>query len=164
MGGWHLDLNSLVKGVWSTFAEVAAPQSQFYWPYLLSATGLAFILYCVRHGSDGNLRLTAFAEFCFSKQVYAHPSAQLDFRFFVVNAVLYGMFIAPMMLTSAEVGNGIVDGLVHICHPPVCRAVCKECPAIEAPLCRFPNIGGRLASPAHPQERKSIQLTHQRSG
>ena len=114
MGGWHLDLNSLVKGVWITFAEVAAPQSQFYWPYLLSATGLAFILYCVRHGSDGNLRLTAFAEFCFSKQVYAHPSAQLDFRFFVVNAVLYGMFIAPMMLTSAEVGNGIVDGLVTL--------------------------------------------------
>jgi sterol desaturase/sphingolipid hydroxylase (fatty acid hydroxylase superfamily) len=114
MGSWHLDLNHMLKEVCSTFAEIAAPGSEFYWPYLLSATGLAFILFCLHRRRNDHVQSTGFLEFCFPKRVYAHRSARLDFRFFVVNTVLYGMFIAPLTLTSATVGNRIIDGLVAL--------------------------------------------------
>ena len=114
MTGRHFDINSVIGDVWSTFSGIVVPGSSYYWPYLLSATGLAFILYCLRHRGGGKLQLTGFLRFCFPKRLYAHPSAQLDFRFLLVNTVLYGVFVAPLMLTSAAVGNAIIAGLVTL--------------------------------------------------
>lgn len=114
MSGWHFDINSLIGDAWSTFFGIASPGSSFYWPYLLSATGLASLIYCLRHRGSGKLHLTEFLRFCFPKRVYAHHSARLDFRFLLVNTVLFGVFVAPLMLTSVTVGNAVIDGLVAL--------------------------------------------------
>jgi sterol desaturase/sphingolipid hydroxylase (fatty acid hydroxylase superfamily) len=118
MGGWYLDLSNVLTDIWNAVAGIAAPGSEFYWPYLLSATGLSFILYCLRGLAKGDATLAGFIAFCFPKWVYAHRSARLDFKFFAVNTVLYGMLIAPLMLTSATVGNGVIDALVALFGDP----------------------------------------------
>lgn len=108
------DLDDILAKLCGSLAEVAAPQGDLYWLYLVSATGLVFIVYWLRRHGHDDLGIRGFLAFCFPKQIYGHPSARLDFRYFAVNTVLYGAFIAPLLLTSTAVAYGTVAVLVGL--------------------------------------------------
>jgi sterol desaturase/sphingolipid hydroxylase (fatty acid hydroxylase superfamily) len=112
------DLHHILENICGSFAEVAAPQSDLYWLYLVSATALVFVIYRLRRYGQEDLSIRGFLAFCFPKQIYAHPSARLDFRYFAVNTVLYGAFIAPLLLTSTAVAYGTVAMLVALFGTP----------------------------------------------
>ena len=50
-------------------------------------------------------------DFLFPPAIYRHPSARLDFKFFLVNTVFYGVFVAPMIVTSVTVARFAVREL-----------------------------------------------------
>jgi sterol desaturase/sphingolipid hydroxylase (fatty acid hydroxylase superfamily) len=113
-----LDLGNILENIWGSFANVAAPESDLYWLYLVSATGLVFIIYWLRRYGHEDVSFRGFLAFCFPKRIYAHPSAQLDFKYLAINTVLYGAFIAPLLLTSTAAAYGTVAILVALFGMP----------------------------------------------
>jgi len=113
-----LDLADIAKNAWASLAQVAAPQSELYWLCILSATALAFIVYWLRAYRNGDASIRGFLAFCFPGQIYAHPSARLDIKYFAVNTLLHGTFIAPLLLTSTAAAYATVAGLVALFGMP----------------------------------------------
>lgn len=96
-----LDMHDILERIGNAFAQAFAPESQFYWLFLLSAAGIAFILYWLRRYGTGDVTFKGFLAFCFPREIYAHPSARLDFKYFVVNTVLFGVLLTPLLMTSS---------------------------------------------------------------
>jgi sterol desaturase/sphingolipid hydroxylase (fatty acid hydroxylase superfamily) len=104
---------------WNSLVQIVAPESQLYWLFLLSAFGITFLIYCLSQRGNENVNLKGFLAFCFPRKVYAHPSAHLDLKYFVVNTILYGAFIAPLLVTSSATALGTVSLLVTLFGVPV---------------------------------------------
>jgi sterol desaturase/sphingolipid hydroxylase (fatty acid hydroxylase superfamily) len=98
---------------WSV-ARVATPQSDRYWLYFVSAATIAFIYYWSRGYGKEHVNIRGFLAFCFPRRIYTHWSAKLDFKYFVVNTVLYGFLIAPLVITSGVIGQATVLTLVKL--------------------------------------------------
>ena len=113
-----LELSDILGEICGSFAQVAAPQSELYWLHLLSAAGLVFGIYWLRRCRNDGASIRGFLAFCFPRNIYAHPSARLDFRYFAANTALYGAFIAPLLLTSSAVAYGTVSILVGLFGVP----------------------------------------------
>lgn len=112
------DLGDIIGKIGGSFARVAAPQSNLFWLYFLSAAAIAFIIYWLRRYGKEDVSFRGILAFCFPKWIYAHPSARLDFKYFAVNTVLYGVLIAPLALTSAAAAHGSVAMLVAVFGMP----------------------------------------------
>lgn len=106
------DANELKEKIWDSVVQIVAPESQLYWLFLLSALGIAFIVYWLRRYGKEDVNLNGFLAFCFPRKVYAHPSARLDFKYFTVNTIVYGAFIAPLLVTSSATAFGTVSLLI----------------------------------------------------
>lgn len=50
----------------------------------------------------------------FSSKLWWHRSARVDYRFYVVNAVVFGVLVAPFLLWGAWVADGLRAGLVAL--------------------------------------------------
>jgi sterol desaturase/sphingolipid hydroxylase (fatty acid hydroxylase superfamily) len=105
-------LGGALETTWGLLSNLTSPESTLYWLYLLSAAALVFIVYWVRGYDTENVSFAGFLTFCFPKQIYSHPSAKLDLKYFAVNTVLYGLLIAPMLLTSVGAAHGTVTLLI----------------------------------------------------
>lgn len=108
----------ILRRAWSSIADVVAPQSQLYWAFLLSAAAITFSVYWFRRSGHEGPSLRAFLRFCFPPEIYRHPSALLDFRNFAVNTIVYGAFIAPLLLTSSATALGTAFLLTGIVGDP----------------------------------------------
>jgi sterol desaturase/sphingolipid hydroxylase (fatty acid hydroxylase superfamily) len=113
-----LDASEILQRVWNSLVEIVAPQSQLYWLFLLSAIGIAFFVYLFRRRESDDLSFKGFWDFCFPPSIYRHPSARLDFKYFTVNTLLYGAFIAPLLLTSTATAFGTASLLINIFGVP----------------------------------------------
>jgi len=71
--------------------------------YLGSALGLALLVFLTRRASAANGELGGFLRFCFPKEVYRHPSAQVDFLYFLINRAGTAVLLAPMLIGAASV-------------------------------------------------------------
>ena len=74
-------------------AHLLSPSARLWWGYLAGALALAVAVWRLT-GGRGWRDLLAF---CFPKAVFAHPSARLDYKYFVVNKISFGFFVAPMV-------------------------------------------------------------------
>ncbi len=61
--------------------------------------------------------LRGFLKYCFPRRIYLHRSATLDFRFFVINTALSGIFLAPFLLSAAAQRCNEWWGLVQLLAP-----------------------------------------------
>jgi sterol desaturase/sphingolipid hydroxylase (fatty acid hydroxylase superfamily) len=112
------DGEGILKRIWSSLADTVAPQSQLYWVFLLSAAAIAFSIHWFRRDGNEGLSLRGFLIFCFPRKIYRHPSALLDFRYFAVNIVVYGAFVAPLLLTSSATALGTAFLLINLLGEP----------------------------------------------
>lgn len=73
--------------------------------YLGSALVLALLVFLIRRraGRLGGLR--GFLRFCFPKEVYRHPSAQVDYLYFLINRAGTAALLAPMLIGAASVSS-----------------------------------------------------------
>ena len=72
---------------------------RIYFLYLATAIGLAFWIYesGKRHRPES---AQGFFQFCFPKEVYTHPSAILDYKFFFINRIAFVLFLGTLILSS----------------------------------------------------------------
>lgn len=75
------------------FAHLLAPAARLWWGYLAGALALAALAWALG-GGRGWRSLLAF---CFPGDVFGHPSARLDYKFFLVNKASFGFFLAPLV-------------------------------------------------------------------
>lgn len=114
----RVPVGDVLTRAWEPFGRLFAVGGSLYWLHLASAAAIAFTVYWLtRYGKTG-VSPRNFVSFCFPKSIYAHPSARLDFRYFVVNTVLYGVLVAPLLLTSATIARGTVALLVSLFGVP----------------------------------------------
>ena len=97
-------LERLANSLTAAFAGIFDPGTGLHWLFLTSALLIALGVYWIRD-SDRQRSLTGFLNYCFPRRIYTHPSAKLDFRFFVVNTAFSGIFLVPFVLSAAAVSH-----------------------------------------------------------
>ena len=107
-------LRELIDFFLSELSRVTTPADSLFWLYLISAAVIALAFHALTRRELGPLSLRRAAAFLFPQQIYQHPSAKLDFRFFLLNTFLYGLLVAPLLLSSVGVARATVGMLVEI--------------------------------------------------
>ena len=110
-------LEQLPIRFWSTLQNVLLmplnQQSEYYWPFLLSALVAAALAYAW----SGGRSLRGFLALAFSAKDWWHRSARADYAYYLVNAVLYLLLVGPWLLSVAAVAYAIRDGLAALFGP-----------------------------------------------
>jgi len=91
--------------------------SLFWWPWMLSALAVAAAGYWLGHGG-GLATLGEFRRRFFGRQIWAHPSAQADYAYYIVNSILHPILVAPLIVSGAAVGIWVEGGLIRLFGPP----------------------------------------------
>jgi len=112
-----IDADRLLGFILAPFRQMISPQGNLYWLYLASAAIIAVLIYW-SPGRDPRPHLRGALAFLFPRRIYRHPSARLDFKFFLVNTLLYGACVAPLLLSSLSVAHGTLSALVHLFGVP----------------------------------------------
>ena len=93
------------------------PGSRIFLPYLAGAFLLAFLVYLARAaeapGPAEGVR-HGFLDFCFTRRIYAHRSALVDYRFYAANSLLKAFGLVPVLVgvpLVAEVTAGWLAAL-----------------------------------------------------
>lgn len=109
----------------SVFLKIAAPfffpffpNQRIYVVYIASALALAFAVYLVGRASRRGSMLRGFLGYCFPKAVYAHKSAIVDYKYFFINKMSFGILFAPLIVGSSLVSASTVDALDFAWGPP----------------------------------------------
>jgi sterol desaturase/sphingolipid hydroxylase (fatty acid hydroxylase superfamily) len=100
--------------LWGALRAPLNPDTEYYWPYLLSALVIAAIAYAWAGGRSP----TGFLRETFAASVWWHRSARVDYAFYLVNTVVYLMLVGPWLLTIAGVAIPLRDGLIVLFGPP----------------------------------------------
>jgi sterol desaturase/sphingolipid hydroxylase (fatty acid hydroxylase superfamily) len=113
------DWAHLGEKVFKAFGELLSLQGGLHWLPLAWAVVIAFLVYRVRLDRNQTESSRGFFAFCFPKQVYSSASAKLDFKYLVVETVVYGGFIAPLLLSSMTAAHAVLRLLVEIFGVPI---------------------------------------------
>jgi sterol desaturase/sphingolipid hydroxylase (fatty acid hydroxylase superfamily) len=83
------------------------------WPYLLASLTIAGAAYCWSQKNSVS-SAPSFMAFLFPRAVYGHPSAKLDYRFYLVSVLLNVLLIFPMLVgvgvLAEKTGKGLFIG------------------------------------------------------
>lgn len=110
----------------SPVAALISPQDRIYWVYLFSSILIAVALHILEKRSRFSPK--DFFRYCFPAKVVFNRSAVLDYIYYPVNRILFGLLYAPAIsviypaasgLTKAQLHTllgGISENLSHIQH------------------------------------------------
>jgi sterol desaturase/sphingolipid hydroxylase (fatty acid hydroxylase superfamily) len=87
-----------------------APDSMFYWPYLVSTLAIACGV-LLWHAPASSRSLTKALDKIFSRRVWFARSTKADLRYGLVNAFVFPLVIAPLGISGLAVGFMVADGL-----------------------------------------------------
>ncbi len=96
-------LQSVLHKIAAPFFFPFFPSQRIYVVYLASALALAFAIYLVGRASRRGSILRGFLGYCFPKAVYAHKSAIVDYKYFFINKMSFGILFAPLIVGSSLV-------------------------------------------------------------
>jgi sterol desaturase/sphingolipid hydroxylase (fatty acid hydroxylase superfamily) len=87
-------------------------QSPLYWPFLLSTILVAALVWACGGSGGGGARWREFRQRFFSRALWWHPSARADYRYYLVNAVVFPLVMGPALVTGAAIA-GSLHGVLH---------------------------------------------------
>jgi len=93
---------------------LSTTQSRLFWGYLASALVIAALVYIVRETRAAPFSWRGLLRFVWPKSVWLHPSSLLDYKFLVVDAVLFALILGPFVVSAYTVADGVVAGLTSI--------------------------------------------------
>jgi len=100
-------LQTLIAKIVSPLFYPFLPDQRVHVLYLGSALGLALLVFLAVRPAGGYGGLRGFLRFCFPKAVYRHPSAQVDYLYFLVNRAGTALLFAPMLIGAASVSAAL---------------------------------------------------------
>lgn len=90
--------------------------SLFWWPYLLTTAGVALLGFWLARGG-GWTTLGEFRRRFLSPRIWAHPSSQADYGYYIVNSMLHPLIVAPLVISGAAIGTGLERLLAWLLGP-----------------------------------------------
>jgi sterol desaturase/sphingolipid hydroxylase (fatty acid hydroxylase superfamily) len=106
----------LLASVIEPFVQFLIPGALFWWPCLAGALAVALAAYWLHSGGRG-ASLGAFRRRYFGAAIWAHPSAQADYAYYIVNSILHPAIVAPFILSGAVAGLWVAAGLAWLLGP-----------------------------------------------
>jgi len=105
--------------VFGSFIPFIQTQSQLYWPFLASTIIVAALFWRFQPRSEV-VRPTwrEFRRRYFGRALWWHPSARADYRYYLVNAVVYPLLVAPALLTGGAIAGGLNGALRPLLGDP----------------------------------------------
>lgn len=98
-------------GLWAALTYLFAAvepfmlrQSPLYWPFLLSALAVAVLAWGLRSGG-GWPSWRRFRRRHLGRALWWHPSARADYRYYLVNAVVFPLVVGPALFTGAALAG-----------------------------------------------------------
>jgi sterol desaturase/sphingolipid hydroxylase (fatty acid hydroxylase superfamily) len=94
-------------------------QSPLYWPFLISTIVVAAVVW--RAGAsdeDGQAGWSAFRRRFLSRSLWWHPSARVDYRYYLINAVLFPIIVGPALVTGAAIAGSLHGALQPVLGAP----------------------------------------------
>jgi sterol desaturase/sphingolipid hydroxylase (fatty acid hydroxylase superfamily) len=88
--------------------------SEIHWLYILSALLLALIIY--KLGLSQQDEQINLSQYLFPKEVYLHPSAIAEYKYYFLSSLLEISVILPIILSLPNLANIICDYLTEITH------------------------------------------------
>jgi sterol desaturase/sphingolipid hydroxylase (fatty acid hydroxylase superfamily) len=110
--------SEVLTTVVAPFARAVSPQGALYWLYLATSGALALGVYVYANRGAKALGVRQAIDFVFPKAIYSHKSAQLDFRYLLLNTLLYGVLFSPIVLASGFVAKSTIGALVGLFGVP----------------------------------------------
>ena len=93
------------------------PGERIYWLYIGSALIIAFAVYLATYASRRVGLIKGFITYCFPKNVFAHKSAIVDYKYFLINKMTFAILFAPLIIGSSVVSGWSIDVLGFIWGP-----------------------------------------------
>lgn len=94
MHGW---IDRIVGCLSAPVLYLADPLRRIYWLYLLVALALAAAVFLYRQPRRRGSVVRDFVAYVAPRRIYANHSARLDYWFFYLNAVVFGLILAPLV-------------------------------------------------------------------
>lgn len=95
--------------------------SRHYWLYMLCYLLVAVALYLMAknasHATTDHTRKNSFLSFLFPKQIYTHPSLLLDFKIWLVVALIVKLGLFGLIYTSVGIISGLIESLIDLLGP-----------------------------------------------
>ena len=112
-----MQVDYLLARIADPFLSPLNPSHRVYWLYLCTALGLALALFLFGGERRGGLSVRDFLRFCLPKSVYLHMSARVDYGYFIVNRIVFGLLLLPIIaavsLLSAAGTKALLDQIWH---------------------------------------------------
>ncbi len=103
-------LHELLLRVMAPFVTFLFPESMLYWPYLLSGLAIAILVYAwTRPRRD--FSFAAMLKAGLDPRIWFAKSARADYRFYVVNGILYPLLTAPIALSGLALGVAVSEAI-----------------------------------------------------
>jgi len=109
---FQLFFERLIAAIKAPFESFIAPQSSFNLFFL--ALTLAFCAAIYALNARRPLRLRTLRRFLLPRRVFLHPSAKLDYKYYLVAAVLRTGMLGSMIVSSGVVAAGMVGLLTTV--------------------------------------------------
>ena len=107
-----INLSDLSERFLEAFAGVVALGGGLHWLSVAGTLAIAFVVYGLRRNRVESAGLRGFVAFCFPSQVYTSASSRLDLKYLLINTLIFGGLIAPMVLTSAGAAQATLTLLI----------------------------------------------------
>tara|TARA_Y100001960_G_C14755313_1_gene870907 strand:- start:101 stop:1102 length:1002 start_codon:yes stop_codon:yes gene_type:complete len=86
--------------------------SLLYWPFLVSTMIFIIIIFAIAFRPSVRTFIREFRKAYFTKSVWGHPSSIADYKYYLVNAVLFPIIFSPAIISGGWLGKQIRDGLI----------------------------------------------------
>lgn len=97
--------------------SLIVPSSQVNVFFLPSSLVAAAAFYLWRHRRAGKIRVRRMVRYLFPRKIFLHPSAILDYKYFVTNRMLRALLYAPLLLSSALYDRWVLKILTVLFGP-----------------------------------------------
>jgi len=110
-------MGRLVANARALLNEPFLGSSRFYWLYLLTSVLIAAAIYGIGSGAQTRWSLRGFLAFCFPGHLYRHPSAIVDYKLLLANALLAPGNLILATFPPAVIASWTAGWLNRTCGP-----------------------------------------------
>lgn len=114
-------LQLFIDAITATLTAILNPKTRIYFPYLLAAFVWCLLYYHFRKTQFPSKTFYTYLKYLFSKKIWLHRSALVDYQLFFINNIIKAIFITPYLIAHIafayivvrwwEAGIGIQDNL-----------------------------------------------------
>jgi sterol desaturase/sphingolipid hydroxylase (fatty acid hydroxylase superfamily)/creatinine amidohydrolase/Fe(II)-dependent formamide hydrolase-like protein len=106
-------LEYLFNRISDPFLAIITPGHRIYWLYLCASLAIALVAFCLGDERGTAFSVKRFLRFLAPKAIFLHRSALLDYRYFIVNRIAFGLLLFPVVTALSLATVSVVGELLY---------------------------------------------------